>query len=522
MAQTFASGKFAYLVNKLSPGWTITLDRDIGVTAGRLYLQNDTQVEWIDFTGNVSSGSYYVLSWVSRNMSQTANPSTAGTDNKTWLANQKVVLVAMHDQLFNPEQGGTIAWATIFNSTATFNDPVVFTESIKEPVYANAAARDAAIPSPENWMSVYLTAEWYFSDYQAWAWWQRSTGTSTVNASTTVAGKVELPTTAEVQSQTTAGGTWASLVLTIDQFGNYYSKWDGSDGNVTISVNTTLTRDMFYNNLTVNTGRTLDPDGYAIYVAETLTLTGTAKIARNGNAGSAASGATGWAGGTALNTNTCWACLGWVTGANWGTGAWANWTQGTAASPSYSASSSVAGWAGWASWGTPWGNWGTANTSSQWVRYNRIYNLAQALSAVMTPARWIFSQVAYQWLASSGSGWAGWGAGVWANWGGGGWSGGNGGNIFIYANIVAGSGTVEAKWGAGWAGWAAPWINAWWGGGGGWGCGWVIYYVYNSGTPHTLTVTWGTWWAGWAKNGTGSDGVAGTTGASGVTITLNK
>lgn len=38
--------------------------------------------------------------------------------------------------------------------------------SFKEPVYANAAARDAAIPSPANGMSVYLTAEGYFTDYQ--------------------------------------------------------------------------------------------------------------------------------------------------------------------------------------------------------------------------------------------------------------------------------------------------------------------------------------------------------------------
>jgi hypothetical protein len=42
---------------------------------------------------------------------------------------------------------------------------------------------------------------------------------------------------------------------------------------------------MFYNDLTVNTGIVLDPAGYAIYVAGTLNLAGTAKIARNGNNG---------------------------------------------------------------------------------------------------------------------------------------------------------------------------------------------------------------------------------------------
>lgn len=58
---------------------------------------------------------------------------------------------------------------------------------------------------------------------------------------------------------------------------------DGSDGDVTISVDTTLTADMNYNNLTVNAGITLYPDGYVIYVKETLTLNGT--INRNGNDG---------------------------------------------------------------------------------------------------------------------------------------------------------------------------------------------------------------------------------------------
>lgn len=58
---------------------------------------------------------------------------------------------------------------------------------------------------------------------------------------------------------------------------------DGSDGDVVISVNTTLTRDMNYNNLTINAGVTLYPDGYIIYVKNVLTVDGI--INRNGNDG---------------------------------------------------------------------------------------------------------------------------------------------------------------------------------------------------------------------------------------------
>jgi len=80
---------------------------------------------------------------------------------------------------------------------------------------------------------------------------------------------------------------------------------DASDGDVTISGNTSLSRDMFYDNLTVNSGVTLTTAGYRIFVADTCTIAGT--IGRpgiiagtNGSVGSNAStryGGNGGAGG---------------------------------------------------------------------------------------------------------------------------------------------------------------------------------------------------------------------------------
>lgn len=61
----------------------------------------------------------------------------------------------------------------------------------------------------------------------------------------------------------------------IDFFGT------GADGDVTISSNTTLTRDMHYNNLTVNATFTLNTDGYSVYVKEKLLNNGI--IADNGS-----------------------------------------------------------------------------------------------------------------------------------------------------------------------------------------------------------------------------------------------
>lgn len=48
----------------------------------------------------------------------------------------------------------------------------------------------------------------------------------------------------------------------------------GSDGTVVIASNTSLSRDMYYLNLTVNTGVHLNTNGYRVFVKNTLTLTG--------------------------------------------------------------------------------------------------------------------------------------------------------------------------------------------------------------------------------------------------------
>ncbi len=73
---------------------------------------------------------------------------------------------------------------------------------------------------------------------------------------------------------------------------------DGSDGDVTIAVNTDLARDMFYGNLTVNAGITLNTKGYRVFVKGTLTNNGI--ISRNGNAGAPGTAALYGDGGTLL------------------------------------------------------------------------------------------------------------------------------------------------------------------------------------------------------------------------------
>ena len=71
-------------------------------------------------------------------------------------------------------------------------------------------------------------------------------------------------------AQTTTGGG-------IGLFG------DGSDGDVTIKTSTTLKQDMYYHNLTIESGQTLNPGGFRVFVSGTLTLNRGARISRDGN-----------------------------------------------------------------------------------------------------------------------------------------------------------------------------------------------------------------------------------------------
>lgn len=68
---------------------------------------------------------------------------------------------------------------------------------------------------------------------------------------------------------------------------------DGSDGDVVLATGTTTTlvRDMYYNNLTLDGNALLQPNGHRIFVRGTLTMNGTSRISVRGpNGGSGASG----------------------------------------------------------------------------------------------------------------------------------------------------------------------------------------------------------------------------------------
>ena len=100
---------------------------------------------------------------------------------------------------------------------------------------------------------------------------------------------------------------WAgSHVFTATSTFAYYFG-DGYDGaSTTVSGTTTLSRDMYYTNLTINSGAAIDPAGFKIYVSGTLLNNGyinsygnSGGAGGNGGVGGNGSGGGGGAGGTA-------------------------------------------------------------------------------------------------------------------------------------------------------------------------------------------------------------------------------
>ena len=84
------------------------------------------------------------------------------------------------------------------------------------------------------------------------------------------APRTKYPETSEI-------ARYGSQLLT-QRIGNDDVYGTGLDGNVTISVNTSLSGDMYYNNLTINPGIVLNPNGFRVFVKNTLTVNGTLGI----------------------------------------------------------------------------------------------------------------------------------------------------------------------------------------------------------------------------------------------------
>lgn len=277
---------------------------------------------------------------------------------------------------------------------------------------------------------------------------------------------------------------------------------DGSDGDVTISGNTTLTRDMYYNNLTVNAGFTLNPGGFAIYVKGTLTVQATGFISRNGANGVSATVATGGAAGAAVTGTTIGSGGAGTAGATGVTGVGAQGAAPTA----------ITGYGG------AGGASGTGGSGGS--------GAGGASRAGGTLTSRIWRNLGSQWkleaggtFGGTGTGGAGGGSGAGdgTNTGRGGGGGGSaGGGVLIICDIINNSGSITANGGAGGNGAAGAAGNTGGGaGGGGGGGGRVAIFANIITAAGTTTANGGAGGNGAAGFGTGTSGTGGASGSSG-------
>jgi hypothetical protein len=271
-------------------------------------------------------------------------------------------------------------------------------------------------------------------------------------------------------------GPWSQLTKaqTIEYFGG------GTDGDATISGALTLTRDMFYHNLTISAGAAILPNGYRIFVSGTLDLTAApaGAFTRNGSSGTngTASG-NGGPGGAGSASTSALADLG--NGGNGAPGGQGGITTGNAGGSSSSNTTSNSGWTlnggtggnGAGGSGAVGGN-GASGANPLISRWDA--NLIRGVSIIIGG------------LGGPGAGGGG-GSGA-VSGGGGGGGGGAGAVIFISANIVnrgasTAASVIQVNAGNGGAGGdgGTPTTAGCGGGGGGCGggAGW-IYFAYGS------------------------------------------
>ena len=323
-------------------------------------------------------------------------------------------------------------------------------------------------------------------------------------------------------------GTGTITIQTSSVAGDSPLFGDGSDGAVTISVNTTLSSDMYYSSLTVNSGVTLNTGGYRVFVSGTLTNNGTISRVGNvgtaGNAGETTTFGTGGAGGAALAGGTIPGSLAGVAGGNGSNSGVGVVGSNGSNEANGVGSAGAAGGAGGGTGGDLGGAAGTGGTVTTSASKPRDYIIGTTLTIIAGTTR----------INKNGGGSGGGGGGEaggaddgggGSGGGGGGGSGSNGGTIVICARTLTNSGTITVAGGAGGNGGDggdASGVNrdgSGGGGGGAGGSGGLMVIIYNALTAGTITVAGGAGGTGGLKgdkDGTGADGVAGSNGSTGT------
>ena len=213
MASKFSNMAFyttAKLLSSAGTGDTVTISNDVERDAS-VTLTDSAQVLFTSLDGTsiermtvTTTGG--TLTIVERGLDQSASPSEVSALMKEWKSGTLVKVVHAAADIVDVNADNT------FTGDNDFTGDCTFTKTLKEPVYATTAARDAVTSS--DWDVCYVTAEGSFYDKTSWSRIVREWWWTFFNASTTVAGKVEIATTAEsIAASSDTWGTGANLIV---------------------------------------------------------------------------------------------------------------------------------------------------------------------------------------------------------------------------------------------------------------------------------------------------------------------
>lgn len=409
-------------------------------------------------------------------------------------------------------------------SSVSFGDPYTSTSGLMK---THAGSAPFVISNTSGFYTQFtrssadetITGQWTFNVFPVTP--------SNSDASTTVKGVTKLSTDPAVASNPIAVGTNDVRVPTADPTTLFAPisvvyqpiASDYSDGIVTASTGS-LTRDMYYNTLTVPNGVTLTTAGYRIFARSVVVNSG-GTITNSGGNGGNASGSTAGTAGTAQSAGTMSAGkAGQAGGAGQG-GVGDAGTAGTNSTFNMVSSAGASGGAGGAGNAGAGGAAGAGGTNTSTINPPR--------NAVSAYYQFDFTSgtAVQKFNVNSGSGSGGGGsghAGAGGIGGGGGGSGGSGGVVFIAAETITNAGSIIANGGNGGNGGNSNGSgNTGGGGGGGGGNGGVVFLIYSTLTnTGTISANGGNASTGGTASGTGAAGSAGAAGAAGLVIQITK
>lgn len=474
-------GKLYFWNIRTGSTWAVTADNAIN----QLIIQDSQMFGTTTFNGMTvyASGTTWQSGNIVLNSSSLAGvPATftgvgcniIGNISATWTSNATVTLNL-----------STVTMSSTSTLTASGTSCVVNASEGSLPILANRTFSSGAILNR-------------IGDYIATGLLSTTTNVDTSASTAPAVGETLVATS-------TSTATWQDSTAALLNNG------DGSDGTITISSGiTTMSRDMYYDTLTISSTGELVTNGWKIYAKTLITISGTGSIINNGTNGVAASAGTVGAGGIGGIGSSLGAGQSGTTGGAFGSNTNGSPGGNNASDIGYGGNGGTGGAGG--NSGSNLATGGAGGTSATYLYIpERVVRHDPLVGAVMKAG------------GEGGTGGGGGASSLLNTAGAGGGGGGGGGVVQIFCKEFNNTSSVgvTAKGGNGGAGGTAAGGNSGGGGGGAGGGGGYIHIVCQILTSlGTLNVAGGTGGAAGGRAGTGFVGVAGGAGSTGHTAAV--